>query len=585
MNKENPIEQLNPYVPVYQGVIEIPVAIGNTTRKMLAYIPKNARESTAGIIILGSNGTTAQSLLDEGTWRNIADTEENKEKLIVFFLEPQNGIWNTSEEYGKIDGDIDYVNAAAKKAAERYYFCVHEAKMYVTGFKEGGIIANMAVVANPAFYSGLVTVGGCAVAQDYLKKAGSDWYTYLHGYEDFSHKKNICKGAIPLPTWIIHDPKSENNNGENILNYWKHACGTDNKVWQIDPDCQEYRRSSDTDYPLNQEKSAYRVRYSTISGASDNFSMARRIWKDFLYKQRRWMSCPGGDLRTTRDPVRDLHIEYHFENIDGWKREWYVYLPENVRKNPSKKVPLVLALHGYTCNGEIYIGNSEWWQVADKYGFIVIFPSAIPTHVNMPDNGLLPDYVRLPAWNIFQNENLPDELTFFNRLLDKTIAEHSVNTSKIFATGHSWGSMMTQMLGLGMTNRLAAIAPCSGVFFGGAMSKITALDDLNKFNDLELPIWMHIGTEEEWLIQKNPAHENETGRTIEFWLKRNHKSEMIPENWSTCKYQLNGRFKDYIFDKENTAQVRFTQVEYMPHATMPEMSFRIWEQFFSKISK
>ena len=119
MNKENPIEQLNPYVPVYQGVIEILVAIGNTTRKMLAYIPKNARESTAGIIILGSNGTTAQSLLDEGTWRNIADTEENKEKLIVFFLEPQNGIWNTNEEYGKFDGDIAYVNAAAKKAAEQ----------------------------------------------------------------------------------------------------------------------------------------------------------------------------------------------------------------------------------------------------------------------------------------------------------------------------------------------------------------------------------------------------------------------------------------------------------------------------------
>ena len=26
-------------------------------------------------------------------WRMIADTEETKEKLIVFFLEPENGVW------------------------------------------------------------------------------------------------------------------------------------------------------------------------------------------------------------------------------------------------------------------------------------------------------------------------------------------------------------------------------------------------------------------------------------------------------------------------------------------------------------
>ncbi len=28
--------------------------------------------------------------------------------------------------------------------------------------------------------------------------------------------------------------------------------------------------------------------------------------------------------------------------------------------------------------------------------------------------------------------------------------------------------------------------------------------------------------------------------------------------------------------------MQFTQVDYMPHATMPEMSFRIWKEFFSK---
>ena len=31
--------------------------------------------------------------------------------------------------------------------------------------------------------------------------------------------------------------------------------------------------------------------------------------------------------------------------------------------------------------------------------------------------------------------------------------------------------------------------------------------------------------------------------------------------------------------------VNYTWVDYMPHATMTEMSFRIWEEFFSKFSR
>ena len=165
-------------------------------------------------------------------------------------------------------------------------------------------------------------------------------------------------------------------------------------------------------------------------------------------------------------------MDYHYEDVDGWKREWYVYVPESVRADlaakgaDARKVPLVLAMHGYTCNGEIYAGNSGWWEVTDKYGFIVVHPSALYAHVNMPEQGLMPEYALFPAWNIFQEDDRPDELSFFNQLVDRTIADYPVDKDHIFATGHSWGSLMTQMLGLGMTDRLTAIAPCSGVFFG-----------------------------------------------------------------------------------------------------------------------
>lgn len=576
-----------PYKPAYSGTFELEITVGEKMRRMIAYVPKDCRDSTAGVLILGENGKTAEQLLKESGWCELADSEPCKEKLIVFFLEPENGTWQINEPYGLSDGDVAYITEAAAAACERHLFCVHESKVYLTGFREGGVLANMAAAWNPAFYAGVVSVGGSAVSSDYLEQARQDYCTNLDGYEDPSHRKNIRKGDIPMPAWIIDDPACPTGTGEAILNYWRNACGTEEMPRQISMDQTEYYRTAETEYPLNQEKEAYRVCFSTMEHASEECAtlLKQRIWKDFLYRQRRWMSCPGGDLRVTRDPVRDLGIEYHYEEIDGWMREYYVYVPEQVKEAPEKKVPLVFAMHGYTCSGEIYIGNSEWTQVADRYGFIVLFPSALHAQVNMPQCGLMPDWAPLAAWNIFEEEDRPDELHFFRTILDKMLAEYPVDEDRVFATGHSWGSLMTEMLALGLTDRLAGIAPCSGVFFGGASGKMTVLPRLNPENGKQLPVWMFWGTEEEWLIPRTPADDNETGFTLKMWLKKNRKPELIPENWSDVPVIENGRFLDHKFEKEGTAPVWYTQVDYMPHATMPEMSFRIWEEFFSHLSR
>ena len=575
----------NPYAPKFSGTFELPVEYAGKKRRMLAYVPHDIRESTAGILVLGENGQTADDLLEHSGWCEIADTEECKERLIVFFLEPENDAWNTNEAYGTPDGDVAYINAAALAAADRKLFCVHESKFYLVGCKEGGVLANMAAAYDPAFFAGVASVGGSAVSEQYLTDCGQAYALNLDGFEDPEHRKDIHKQDIPMPAWIIDDPTVSTGTGDAILTYWRNACEAE-EGRQLSPDQYEYYRVKETPYAPNQEKEAYRVCHSSIPGASEQYAkrLQRRIWKDFLYRQRRWMSSPGGELRVTQDPVRDLGMEYHYEEFDGWMREWYVYIPQSVRQNPEKKVPLVLAMHGYTCTGEIYAGNSGWYDVAEKYGFIVVFPSALHAKVDMPEQGLMPDWAPLNAWNVFLEDDRPDELKFFSFLLDKMIAEYPVDEHRVFATGHSWGSLMTEMLALGLTERFAAVAPCSGAFFGGAYEKMTSLPYAAE-NGVQLPIWMFWGMNEEWLIPSEPTHENETGLTVELWLKRNGKADMIPADWAQRTNTVNGRFKDHYFDREGTAPVQFTQVDYMPHATMPEMSFRIWEEFFSKFSR
>lgn len=587
-NWQYEVDPKDPLKPLYQGTFEEKVTVGGKERRYLVYIPKNARPSTAGVFILPENGKTADDLWRDSWWRMIADTEETKEKLIVFFLEPENGVWNTEEPYGKADGDVAYVEQVYLAGAQRFKFCVHEAKFYLTGAREGGVIANMAAMFNPAVWAGAATVGGSKVPEDYRKAAADDYCTNLDGFVDESHRLNLKKSDIPMPAWVIDDPESPVGTDNGTADYWKHSCGITEDGVQTAPDTVTYVRITEPPYAPNQEKEAFRVCTSTISGGSADYAnlLLRRIWKDFLYRQRRWMSGPGGDLRVTKDPVADLGMEYHYEEIGGWMREWYVYVPEQVKQNPGKPVPLVFAMHGYTCSAEIYCGNSEWYKVADKYGFILVHPTATPGTMDATTVASSPDNVALPAWNFMRKApNGPDELVFFRTLLDRVCAEHTIDRTRIYATGHSHGSIMTQVLAMSMPEVFAAAAPCSGVIFKGFGMDIRETPEFQNRKDCPIPVWMFGGEQEPWLLDSVPATDNATGDSIRIWRGNNHLTPEIPASWEDG-WTVNGRWHDLHYTNADGApMVNYTWVDYMPHATMTEMSFRIWEEFFSKFSR
>ena len=127
------VDSKDPFKPLYQGTFEQTVMVGGKKRRYLVYIPEGARPSTAGVFVLPENGKTADDAWRDSWWRMIADTEETKEKLIVFFLESENGKWDVNESYGKPDGDVAYIDAVYLAGTQRFQFCVHESKFYLTG--------------------------------------------------------------------------------------------------------------------------------------------------------------------------------------------------------------------------------------------------------------------------------------------------------------------------------------------------------------------------------------------------------------------------------------------------------------------
>ena len=586
-NIQHAIDPLAPFRPSTVGLFRETVCVNGRNRHYLVYIPTNVRSSTSGVFVFADHGVTAQELYEKSNWADLAETDERKEKFIVFYLESENGAWKLNDPAE----DLAYVRAVFEHSRGREKYCVHEAKYYLTGCGEGGTMAQMAAMDNPALYAGVASIESPAVSEEFIEEIGNSPCPSLDGYEDPEGRYGYQKKDFTVPAWIIAT-KSVNEAAEiGAARYWRNAAGTAEKPIQLRPDVLAYIRETDAPWTVNQEKEAFRVWVSAIPGAANDYGNAvnRRIWAEFLRNVQRWMAEPGGDLRVTKDPVLDLGMEYHYELIDGWMREYYVYVPKRLRGNEGEPVPLVFAMHGYTCSGEIYSGNSEWHKVAEDNGFIVVFPSAAHGYLRSgnPDNPAVgPNDTELPAWNVLDFAKVaPDELAFFDEMIERVCASHKIDRSRIFATGHSLGSLMTQLLGMARPDVFAAIAPCSGVLFLNAAEGFPKKPAVQNRAQAQLPIWMFGGENEEWLLEAIPVSENQTGQSVYVWMDLNQMTGEKPADFEAYRGAENGRWNDYLFYEGKIPMIRYTWVAEMPHATMTEMSYRIWNEFFSKISR
>ena len=110
----------------------------------------------------------------------------------------------------------------------------------------------------------------------------------------------------------------------------------------------------------------------------------------------------------------------------------YVYIPTNKVASP----PIIVAIHHCDGTGPIYFGeNPGYAQMADKYGYILIFPSSP---------------IDLECWDVASTASLThdgggDSQTIANMV--KYAEEHyGGDANRVYMTGSSSGAMMTNVL-------------------------------------------------------------------------------------------------------------------------------------------
>ena len=119
-----------------------------------------------------------------------------------------------------------------------------------------------------------------------------------------------------------------------------------------------------------------------------------------------------------------------------------VYVPKN--RNPKKKIPVMLFLHGNGVNGtdnERHVSgiNEIIYKHPDFFNFIIVFPQARQNTV----------------W-------LGDMMTQAVKALDKTVEEFNGDAKRLYLSGFSMGGYGVWTTAVIYPNKFAALVPVSG---------------------------------------------------------------------------------------------------------------------------
>lgn len=135
----------------------------------------------------------------------------------------------------------------------------------------------------------------------------------------------------------------------------------------------------------------------------------------------------------------------------GLERKYLLYVPASY--DPSAPVPLVISLHGFVEWPAHQMQISGWNDLADQYGFIVVYPSG----TKFPR--------RWQAGTRFgQGTDPMQDVTFISDLIDTLEQGYNIDPGRIYANGLSNGGGMSFLLGCALSERIAAVGGVAGAY-------------------------------------------------------------------------------------------------------------------------
>jgi len=202
------------------------------------------------------------------------------------------------------------------------------------------------------------------------------------------------------------------------------------------------------------------------------------------------------------------YAQYDTLNYDGIDRTYLLHIPPSY--DGLSAVPLVVVIHpynGYAPGFEIETGFSN---KADANNFIAVYPEGLGSP---------------RSWNAgyccgYAVMNNIDDVGFISALIDTLTANYNIDSTRIFATGFSNGSMMAYRLAAELSQKIAAIAGAAGQMMLDECNPVRAVPimHLHSLND---DVVLYEGSSEGFIY---PSVED----VIDIWVEIND-CETVPD--------------------------------------------------------
>lgn len=133
--------------------------------------------------------------------------------------------------------------------------------------------------------------------------------------------------------------------------------------------------------------------------------------------------------------------------VVGAEERWYL-LSTPPAHDGATPLPLVVELHGLAEGAGIAAEMSQLDTVATREGFVAAYPNGSGEPVR---------------WNQHLDADPNTDFDFIAQLLDTLGDDLCIDLARVYATGLSYGAIMSSSLACVMADRIAAIAPVAGV--------------------------------------------------------------------------------------------------------------------------
>ncbi len=397
-------------------------------RTMYSFIPStgcpDAKQCQVLMVLRNDDSKeSAEKILEDYKLKELAEEKH----FILLLPNPQKSGWNYLEDKKK-DDDCAFLI--------RCFATLPKSKGKVAGFN--GMI----------FYIGLTQEASSLLAV-LSSKHPINCSAMMVG--KFAEDFKIPSGEKAVQTAWIYEKNEE------LLEYFK----------EVNKPLEEHKL---TEYCLyeNMNNREIKIFQSNQGISADEIKLA---WDKMFSETRRWRNDTYGTYQK-RTNFSELGFVAHVKDTslgvnDGFEHTWYEYIPENLR-GTKEKVPLVFYFHGGNCIPLYGAEQSCWHNIAEKEKFIVVYPKASI----------------LKRWNVWNTEGQPSDFEFVLALIEHMKEVHSIDETRIYLSGFSMGSMMTNAMCCAYPEIFAAGAAYNAQNFGYFKNEKSTFASLNMSSEI-----------------------------------------------------------------------------------------------------